>query len=229
MSDIVLLCEHASNHIPARYDGLGLSQDDLCRHIAWDLGAAALTRRLSDALDAPAYLGTYSRLLIDLNRPIDAVSSIVDFSEDTPVPGNLVIDSAERAHRIDRIFQPFHMAISALLDKRQRQCKPVRLVSIHSFTPVYLGVVRPWEAGVLFGSAERFGSQLLSQLALSGRIVGANVPYRTSREEDFAVPVHGDDRGIPAVLLEVRNDLINDSANVGQISEWIFAALRASL
>ncbi|MDV6330861.1 N-formylglutamate amidohydrolase [Asticcacaulis sp. 201] len=225
-SDIVLLCEHASNHIPAEYSGLGLTPHDLTRHIAWDLGAAEVTRRLSDALGALAFLGTYSRLLIDLNRPVEAPSSIVTRSEATDIAGNLALDPAERLCRIERIFQPYQDAVTAALDLRQQAGRPTRLVSIHSFTPIYLNEVRPWHAGVLFGAAETFGLELLDRLREPGFKIEANVPYQTSREEDYGVPVHGDDRGIPAVLIELRHDLISDEAGISRMTAKLAAALQ---
>ena len=224
-SDIVLLCEHASNHIPAEYNDLGLTAADLTRHIAWDPGAAEVTRQLSDALDAPAYLGAFSRLLIDLNRPTEATSSIVTRSEATDIPGNIDLTPDERQRRIDEIFRPYHAAVSASLDKRQNAGRPVRLVSIHSFTPVYLGEARPWHAGILFGEAETFGMAVLDRLRSPGLTVGANVPYQSSRDEDYGVPIHGDDRGIPAVLIELRNDLINDPAGVSEWADRLMTAL----
>lgn len=213
-SDIVLLCEHASNHIPAEYGGLGLTPDDLDRHIAWDIGAAAVTRQLSALLDAPAFLGTTSRLLIDLNRPLDATSSIVTRSEATDIPGNIDLDRTERDHRARRIFRPFHTWVSHHLDRRQHAGRPVRIVSIHSFTPVFLGVPRPWDGGVLFDRARAFGMSVVGRLRQAGLNVEANMPYQTDRAEDFAVPVHGDDRDIPAILIEIRNDQVRDEAGV---------------
>jgi predicted N-formylglutamate amidohydrolase len=209
-SDVVLLCEHASSHIPLEYEELGLSEHDLQRHIAWDPGAASVARQLSARLDATAFLGTYSRLLIDLNRPLDAPSSIVTLSEETQIPGNIDIPIEERQRRAGRIFLPFHRRVSQHLDERLRRGRATRLVTIHSFTPVFLGVVRPWHAGVLFDRAEDFGGRVIELLRVAGLIVEANVPYKTDRAEDYAIPIHGDDRGIPAVLVEIRNDLIGD-------------------
>jgi len=213
-SDIVLLCEHASNYIPAEYAGLGLTPEDLERHIAWDIGAAAVTQRLSALLDAPAFLGTTSRLLIDLNRPLNATSSIVTRSEATDIPGNIDLDRLERDHRARRVFRPFHSWVSHHLDRRQQAGRPVRLVSIHSFTPVFLGVPRPWDGGVLFDRARAFGMSVVGRLRQAGLNVEANMPYQTDRAEDFAVPVHGDDRDIPAILIEIRNDQVRDEAGV---------------
>ena len=208
-SPVVLLCEHASNHMPAEFARLGLPPAELERHIAWDIGAAAVTRRLADLIDAPAFLGTYSRLLIDLNRPTTAASCIPARSEATDVPGNIGLDPAERQRRIDRIFTPYHARVAAHLDARAAAGRPTTLVTIHSFTPVFLGVSRPWHVGILFDRSRAFGEALVARLAQdSALVVGANEPYVIYREEDYAVPVHGEDRGHDAVLVEIRNDLI---------------------
>ncbi len=213
--------------MPAEYNRLGLTQSDLRRHITWDPGAAAVTRQLSDYLGAPAFLSAYSRLLIDLNRPLDAPSSIVTRSEATDIPGNLAVDPAERLRRQDRIFAPYHSRVSDYLDLRQQSGSPVWLVSIHSFTPVFKGVPRPWHAGVLFDKAAHLGEALVARLRRPGVTVGANVPYQTDRAEDYSVPIHGDDRGIPAVLIEIRNDLIADDAGVNDWARHLAVALHA--
>jgi predicted N-formylglutamate amidohydrolase len=211
------LCEHASNHIPAEYQSLGLTDADLDRHIAFDLGAAQLTRSLSELLDAPAFLGTYSRLLIDLNRPLAAPSSIPLRSEDTDIPGNVDLRPEEVERRATMMFAPFHARVAAHLDRRQLERRPTRLVTIHSFTPMFLGIKRPWHAGVLFDRANSFGSAIIDRLRVPDLIVDANVPYKTDRTEDYAIPIHGDDRGIPAILIEIRNDLLVSTAG---IDDW---------
>ncbi len=225
MSDIVLLCEHASAHIPAEYDGLGLSVADRQRHIAWDIGAATVTRHLSRLIDAPAFLAGYSRLLIDLNRPLDAASSIVTCSEATDVPGNHRVDVAEINRRRSRIFIPYHTRVSRHLDGREGRA--TRIVCVHSFTPVFLGQARKWHAGVLYGEASGFGEAVLDRLRAPGREVGANVPYATSRTEDYSVPIHGDDRSIPAILVEIRQDLIGDAVSASGWADTLAKALQA--
>jgi len=225
-SPILLICEHASMHIPARYADLGLPPEERDRHIAWDIGAAAVTRELAAAIDAPAYLGTYSRLLVDLNRPIGAPSSIPERSEATDIPGNIGLSAAERDARRDAIFTPFQDRISARLDRR----RPKRIVAIHSFTPVFLGVPRPWHVGILYGEARDFGEAVVSALRTDRSIlVGANVPYVVNRDEDYTVPVHGDDRGIPAILVEIRYDLIREPRGVSAWAERFAGALRGSI
>ncbi|WAC48467.1 N-formylglutamate amidohydrolase [Asticcacaulis sp. SL142] len=224
-SDIVLLCEHASHFIPERYNGLGLSAIDLGRHIAWDIGAAEVARRLSDALGAVAVLGGYSRLLIDLNRPLHSPASIVTRSEATDIPGNINIDEAERQSRIEGIFNPFHAFVSAHLDDRQASGRPTRIVSIHSFTPVYHGEARRWHGGVLFDKAQTYGDAVLARLSDPGLVLGANVPYQTGRDDDYGIPIHGDDRGIEAVMIEIRQDLISDAAGVEAWADRLSKAL----
>ena len=217
-SDIVLLCEHASNHMPAQYEGLGLEAGHLRRHIAWDIGAAEVTRRLSARLDAAAFLGNYSRLLIDLNRPIGSAGSIPLRSEDTDIPGNAALGEAERQRRAAVMFAPFHEAVARHLDARQEAGRTTRIVTIHSFTPVFLGEKRPWHAGVLFDGAHSLAEEVLHGLRAEPSLnVEANVPYVISADGDYAVPVHGDQRGIDAILIEIRQDLLADEPG---IAEW---------
>ncbi len=225
-SDMVLLCEHASNHMPAGYGGLGLEARHLSRHIAWDIGAAGVTRRLSAKLDAPAFLGTYSRLLIDLNRPLDAADSIPARSESTDIPGNAGIGETERARRAAVMFTPFHDAVARHLDARQAAGRPTRIVTIHSFTPVFLGAARPWHAGVLYDRAKSLGEAILAGLRADPSLnVGANVPYDIGADSDYAVPVHGGRRGIEAVLVEIRQDLLADDAGMEEWAGRMAAAL----
>ena len=211
-SPIVLLCEHASNHIPARYDNLGLTEADLRRHIAYDIGAAAVARLLSRHLDATLLLSGYSRLLIDCNRPLAAPSSIPERSEDTDIPGNIGLDDAERARRDALFFAPFRERVATTLDARLRAGRPTVLIGMHSFTPVYLGVSRIWHAGFLYARAANLGRALIAglQAADPSLVVGDNEPYRVTSDGDYTVPWQGDIRGIPTALIEVRQDLISD-------------------
>ena len=212
-SRFVLLCEHASNHIPPGYGGLGLTGPQLTSHIAWDIGAAALTRYLSQHLDAPAFLGTHSRLLIDLNRPLDSQDSIPVRSEYTDIPGNAGLGAGERERRARMIFDPFHERVAAHLDGRARLGAPTSLLTIHSFTPVFLGTSRPWHAGVLHGASDGLALAILKNLRTDhGLNAEANVPYVVCRQDDYAIPIHGDDRGLPSALIEIRQDLLSAEA-----------------
>jgi len=229
-SPFVLLCEHASNHIPARYGALGLPEAELGRHIAWDIGAASLARRLSALLDAPLLLSAISRLVIDLNRPPGAPTSIPERSEDTPIPGNAGIGAEERAAREAAWFHPFHEAVSALLDRRAAAEAATIVVGVHSFTPRFQGADRPWHAGVLFAAAEGFGRALAAAIATDpALVVGENEPYRIEPGvHDYTVPVHGDARGIEAALIEVRQDLLGDPAGIEEWALRLASALGAA-
>jgi predicted N-formylglutamate amidohydrolase len=225
-SPFVLICEHASRFIPSGYGDLGLGEADLSRHIAWDIGAAELARALSRALDAPLVLSGVSRLVIDANRPLDAESSIPVISEATAIPGNVGLDPAERALRAACFFKPLHDRIAALLDRRQAARQPTAVIAVHSFTPTFLGVARPWHAGILYAAGEQLGRGLIAALARDAALViGDNEPYRTTRSSDYTVPVHGDDRGLPAVLLEIRQDLLGDAAGIAAWATRLQAAL----
>lgn len=227
-SPVVLVCEHASNHIPSEYDGLGLDAKMLDDHIAWDIGAAALTRALSRKLDAVAFLGTFSRLLIDLNRPVHVATSVPERSEATDIPGNCALDAAETLRRVRHIFNPFHACVQSCLDERQIAGIPTMLVSIHSFTPVYHDVPRPWHAGVLFNRSIAAGEAIARHLAQDPRIdVGCNVPYEVDAESDYCIPVHGEARGLAAVLIEVRNDGLRSPRGVDDWADRLAAAIAA--
>ena len=207
-SPIVLVCEHASNHIPAEYGDLGLPDAELQRHIAWDIGAEGLTRRLSDLLDAPAFIAGWSRLLIDGNRPPGAPSSIPRVSEATHIPGNVGLSAAEADARAERFFKPFHDGLARHLDQRIATGRETRIVGVHSFTPVFLGVPRPWHAGILFQHSKGWGRRLVEALDRADRPVVANEPYQIEEETDYLVPIQAETRGLQAVLLEIRQDLL---------------------
>jgi predicted N-formylglutamate amidohydrolase len=207
-SPYVLLCEHASNHIPTRYARLGLEEAELERHIAWDIGVAPIARELAKALDAPLVLSGYSRLLIDCNRPAGVRTSIPEISEVTHIPGNVGLSAAERKAREDTFYWPFQRAVARILDRRQAAKMPTIIFGVHSFTPVFKGFQRPWHAGILFRKAQNYGQALVAALQEPGLNVVANEPYRIDDDGDYTVPVHGEARGLDAVLIEIRQDLI---------------------
>lgn len=225
-SDIVLLCEHASHHMPTEYADLGLSSVDRLRHIAWDIGAAEVTRGLVARLNAPAFLSTYSRLLIDLNRPLDAVSSIPRLSESTNIPGNIDIGDEEKTRRAKRIFTPFHDRVAAHITKREKAGRKVKIVAIHSFTPVFKGNVRPWHAGILYDRSHELAQTVIESLRLDPMLnVDGNVPYTVSRDDDYAIPVHGQDRGHEAILVEIRQDLVSTPQGIAEWTDRLAKAL----
>ncbi len=229
-SPYVLLCEHASNHIPDEYGRLGLDEADLGRHIAWDIGAAGTARHLAGLLDAPLYLSGFSRLLIDCNRPEGVPSSIPTVSEDTEIPGNRNLSQQERDRRAGAFFHPFRDAVAAALDRRQAEGRPTKVIGIHSFTPIFLAVSRRWQAGILYGSAAGFARSLIANLhAQTGLEIGDNEPYRVSKDTDYTVPRHGDARGLDAALVEIRQDLLTDKQGMETWASHLAKALAASL
>ena len=217
-SPFLLICDHASRRIPRALGDLGVSESELQRHVAWDIGAAGVAARLAATLDAFAILQNYSRLVIDCNRPLDAPGSIVARSEATDIPGNANIDAADASARAREIFVPYHARIAEELDRRAAQGRPTILISVHSFTPVYHGVARPWQIGMLYGRDARVAQRLLSIIRAEGRwTAGDNEPYAVTATTDYAIPVHCETRGIAHVGLEIRQDLIVHA--VGQ-DEW---------
>lgn len=232
-SPFVLLADHAGQRVPAALRQLGLPQQELDRHIGWDIGIAGTTAALAERLDAWAIEQTYSRLLIDCNRPLASPTLIPEVSDHTVVPGNAGLAADQRRQRIETIHAPYHARISAELDARRAAGRPTLLVMMHSFTPRMNGQQRPWHAGVLYHQDTRFAHALLRALRAEGDLeVGDNQPYSVSSSSDYAVPVHGEGRGLLHVELEIRQDLIADAA--GQ-SAWadrlarIFTALQPQL
>ncbi len=229
-SAFVIVCDHAGARIPRALAALGLAAADRRRHIAWDIGAAAVARRLSATWDACAVLQRYSRLVIDCNRPLDSPTSIVAESERTPVPGNARIDAAERQRRERAIFAPYHTRIRALLDDRAARHRPTVLIAMHSFTPTYLGVARPWHVGVLYHRDPRLATALLAELRADPTlVVGENQPYAVGDATDFAIPEYGEKRGLLHVEIELRQDLIATPPGQRAWAARLAAALTRSL
>jgi predicted N-formylglutamate amidohydrolase len=221
-SPFLLICDHASRRIPRALGDLGVSESDRQRHIAWDIGAAAVALQLSAKLDAFAITQSYSRLVIDCNRPLEAPGSIVARSEETEIPGNSNLDPADAALRAREIFSPYHERIAQELDRRRDKHESAILVSVHSFTPVYKNVSRPWQIGTLYGSDARVAHALLTMIRQEGQWhAGDNEPYAVTATTDYAIPVHGIERGLPNIGLEIRQDLIGDEAGQAQWAERI--------
>ena len=213
-SPFLLVSDHAGRRIPRALGDLGVSESELRRHIAFDVGIEPVVRFMADELDAHAILQPYSRLVIDCNRPFHAPSSIAPISENTPVPGNVKLTKENIAARQREIFAPYHDAIAAELDRRQRDGAPAFLVAMHSFTPVFKGIRRPWHSGVLYNRDSRFAAFLLRLLREEDAMtVGDNEPYMVSDDTDYTIPVHGEQRGIPHAAIEIRHDLIENEAD----------------
>jgi len=209
-SGVLVLCDHANNAFPPGYGTLGLPPDQLVRHIAYDIGAVEVTRRLSKAMNAPAAHTHYSRLLIDPNRGMDDPTLIMRISDGAVVPGNRQISPEEREHRIAAYYEPYHAAITRLLDQAVEAGHVPLLVSIHSFTDVWRGAKRPWHAGILWDQDGRLAKPVLETLrAEHDLIVGDNEPY-SGRLKGDCMWRHGTMRGIPHCIVEIRQDLIRE-------------------
>jgi predicted N-formylglutamate amidohydrolase len=228
-SAFFLTCEHAGRAFPRRLGRLGLPEAETLRHIAWDIGIGAVGRELSRLLNAAVILQTYSRLVIDCNRDPNVPSSIPEISEDTEIPGNRGLDEAERDARVNAIFRPYHDAIAAALDRRAVAGRASVVVALHSFTPVFKGVARPWHVAVLFNRDPRLAHALAELLrAEDNLMVGENEPYRVSDLTDYTIPVHGERRGLPHIEIEIRQDLITDPAGQREWAERLGRLLPAA-
>jgi len=229
-SSIFLVCEHAGNHIPEKLGDMGLDAADRERHIAWDIGADGLSRRLSSLLDAPLITQTYSRLVCDCNRSTKADSFIPLSSEETLIPGNQGISADERMARTDEIYWPLHRRIEQEIDGRLASGKSVVFISVHSFTPVFLGEERLMDLGLLYAKDPRLATLVGSCLRDQGDLkVVDNEPYALDYDRDFTVPVHGERRGIPSLEFEVRQDLITEPDGQDIWAERLADALERSV
>ena len=216
---VLLVCEHAGNAIPSQLGTLGLSQAELQSHIGWDIGALTVARKLASTLPGELIYQKYSRLVVDCNRPLGMPDFIPEVSAGVSVPGNASLSDAQRAQRIREIWQPFSAIIEQTLDDREQRSVPTILVCIHSFTPTLNGVDRPWHLGLLFNRDDVLATVLAHYLRVEAAdaVIGMNEPYVVADDEDHTIPRFGEARGISHVLIEIRNDLIRNTA--GQ-SRW---------
>ena len=211
---VLVVCDHADNRLPPEYGDLGLPATEFQRHIAYDPGAAAVSRGLARRLGVPAVLSTFSRLLIDANRGEDDPTLIMRVSDGAVVPGNAAVDGRERARRIARFHAPYHAAVDAAIGGAMATGNPPIMVSIHSFTPVWRGRVRPWHAGVLWDRDPRVAEPLIVALRADGDlVVGDNEPYSGALAND-SMYRHASARGLAHGLVEIRQDLISEPEGV---------------
>src|ERR1700716_2176861 len=232
-SPFLLTCDHYGRLIPQSLGDLGMPAGELTRHIAWDIGIAGVAEALSKQLGAHLIAQRYSRLVIDCNRPPDAPGSIPRISEATTIPANEALGRDAGELRRHAIFGPYHRRIAEIIDARLREDVPTVLVSLHSFTPVYAGIARPWHIGTLYHRDMRLPPLLLKLLrAEPGLVVGDNEPYAVSDATDYTIPVHGEARGLMNSGIEIRLDLIAEPAGQAQWAERlarIFREIEATL
>jgi predicted N-formylglutamate amidohydrolase len=226
---LLILCDHAENRIPPPYGTLGLTPEELNRHIAFDIGAAGVAERLAEMLGVPALLTRFSRLLIDPNRGLDDPTLVMQLSDGRIVPGNAGIDQTEIEARIRRYYAPYHHAIEIAIDTAIAAGKPPVLLAVHSFTQAWKSVPRPWHVGVLWDRDPRLAVPLLTGLhTLPGVTVGENVPYSGQLSGDTLYQ-HGTARGLAHALVELRQDLILAPEGQAEWAEHLAQVLRGVL
>lgn len=229
-AQMLVLCDHASNAVPASHGTLGLADEQLDGHIAWDIGAAAVARHLADRFDAPAIFSGFSRLVIDCNRTPDCPASIVTASDGVAIAGNRNLSPGEVGLRRERFFRPYHDEIRTVLDGFLADDRPPVLLSVHSFTPIFGGTRRPWQIGICWLADDRMAASVMTRLRADGSIaVGDNQPYALDPAEDYTLIEHGLRRGLPHLLVEFSQDLVADAAGARRWADLLAQAVEHAL
>jgi predicted N-formylglutamate amidohydrolase len=214
---LLLVCDHATAIIPQHYDRLGLDTTILHRHVAWDIGAADVTRRVARALDATAVLSRFSRLLIDPNRPLDHPTLVVAESDGMAIPGNRDLRPDEVERRVGQYYRPYHQAIREQMARLRENGGTPAFVAIHSFTPAMNGFRRPWHIGLLWNQDPRMRDLFLAAFENdSSVVIGDNEPY-TGQTHNHTADTYGTDAGLPHISIEFRQDLIDTP---GEADRW---------
>ncbi len=227
---LVFVCDHASNFLPPPYDtSLGITEADKIAHIAWDPGALGVARGLSKTLNAPLVFTTVSRLIIDCNREENRSDLMPCLSETTEIAGNLDLPDAEKEFRLNLAHRPFHQAIDKVISQRVERGQPTAVVSIHSFTPVYKGMSRPWEIGLISENDRSLADPVIAGLkAKGGLTVGDNEPYAPSDGVYYTIRRHGENRHLPCLMIEIRNDEVKTPAEEQRWVELLAPILKAA-
>lgn len=226
----LFVCDHASRRVPKALGDLGLDQTAFERHIAWDIGAADVARHLARTFLAPLVLGAYSRLVIDLNRDTAQPTAIPEISDETTVPVNLNLSAQDRTRRIESLHAPYHAAVDDALTRLRRGGAIPVVISVHTCTPVFKGFERPWHIGVLWNRDPRIAVPLIERLRARGDLeVGDNQPYSGRDAQGYTVKHHAEARGLPAVALEIRQDLVDTHHGAAHWAGIVADALRPLL
>ena len=214
-SRVVLLCDHATNKIPKKLRNLGLRNKEINKHIGWDIGAALVAKRIALNLDSVLILSGYSRLIIDCNRPFGVPEAFIRKSENTLIPGNMNLSKKNKRERARKYCLPYRTKVEKIINKKiKKKIIPI-IVAIHSFTPIYKGVSRPWHLGLLYRKDKRITSLILSKLKGNSLItVGVNQPYKLNLKGDFSIPYFAESKGLPNILFEIRQDLVSSRKGV---------------
>ncbi len=215
---VLLVCDHASARLPRSLGDLGLDPAARQSHLAQDIGAADLARRLAKTLNATAVLAGYSRLVVDLNRDLQDPEAFLEFGDGIAIPGNRGLSPAARAARVDAIYRPYHAAVGEQVRRLEAAVGVPAIVAVHSFTPVLNGVSRPWEIGIMWDADPRIADILLAGLRAGGYVVGDNEPYSGKAPQDFTIDHHGEAARLPHVGIEVRQDLIDHPEGVTRVA-----------
>ena len=227
---LLLVCEHASNRLPRSLGTLGLEPADMERHIAFDPGALDVAAGLASRLDAAVFAQRFSRLVVDCNRDPSAPDAIVARAEGTVIPGNDALTQEQRSGRFRDVWEPFHAALSHLLDRRRQAARETVLATIHTFTPVWHGVQRPWHAGIISTDDRSLAEPVLAALSRDASlVVGDNQPYSAKDNVDYTIRRHGKDRGLPHVMIEIRNDLVASPEGQAEWADRLAAVFRPLL
>ncbi|MEI8395187.1 MAG: N-formylglutamate amidohydrolase [Rhodospirillaceae bacterium] len=228
---ILFVCDHASRIFPTSLGRLDLSPEILDLHVAYDIGAAAVTRQLSETFDAPALLAGYSRLVIDLNRGLDQPTLIPEYSDGIAIPGNHGLSEAGRAARIKALYHPWHRTVAARLHRMETSGGPAPvLIGLHSFTPVMAGLKRPWQVGVLWDGDGTLPRPLMAALAAGGEIhVGDNMPYSARNPSGGTLETHALDVNRSGFSIEIRQDLVADERGCAEWAGRVAEALKQVL
>lgn len=226
----VLVCEHASNIVPDHLKGLGLSDDMLQTHIAWDPGALDVALAMSDRLDAPLVAQNVSRLVYDCNRPPEVRTAIPETSEIYTIPGNTNLSKVDRQARIDQVYIPFRDRLASCLDRQGEKIESPVLVTLHSFTPVYFGEARDTEIGILHDSDSRLADAMLRAAQHNKQFkFSRNQPYGPGDGVTHTLTEHGQPRNLLNVMIEVRNDLVAHSNQQQLMADLLCDTLLSAL
>ena len=227
---VILVCEHASRLLPQALGTLGLPEEALESHIAWDPGALAVSRLMAESLDATLIFQRFSRLVYDCNRPPESPAAIPEKSEVFTVPGNAGLDQAARDARTEAVYLPFREKLAALVADRIAQGRAPVIVTMHSFTPVYFGQPRAVEIGILHDADARLADAMLAAAGGGGPYdVRRNAPYGPEDGVTHTLKEHGLSNGLANVMIEVRNDLIKDEAGQRVVAGYLAGLLEKSL
>ncbi|MCE9507334.1 MAG: N-formylglutamate amidohydrolase [Alphaproteobacteria bacterium] len=226
----LIICDHSSKRVPRALKGMAIKKSDLDRHIGWDIGTEDIGRHLSKVLDMPMVLAGYSRLVVDLNRAPDHAECMVEESDHTKIPANAGLSKKLKEQRLKEIFWPYHNQITKQVDRFVKKRQTPLLLAIHSFTPEMNNAKRPWHIAVLWNKQEKIAKKLITAIRKNnpGLLVGENEPYtlKNERFKGSTIWRHAEQRDLPYVFVEFRQDLVDTKEKAVQWAEMFIQALQ---